>query len=253
MDTLNSSRMGLRDGMPICLGYIAISFAFGLMASGYGLTVLESVMISAFNLTSAGQLASLPIISGNGTVLELALTQIMINLRYSLMSISLSQKFDKSIKVKDRFYLAFVLTDEIFAAGIAKRRTLGRKYLVSLLILPYIGWSLGTLLGAIAGEILPDILVASLAISMYAMFVAILVPAAKASRPILIAILISIVFSLAFNYIPVLNNIPGGFVIIICAVLVSSLLAIIFPIPDEPVEDKSEAGFCEDSEKEVSV
>ena len=225
--------MGLRDGMPICLGYVAISFAFGLMAAGAGLSVSEAVLISAFNLTSAGQLAALPIIASAGSLIELALTQLLINLRYSLMSISLSQRFDKSIKLIDRFYLAFVLTDEIFAAGIGKNQILGRKYLVSLLILPYIGWSLGTALGAIAGNILPEILVSALGISMYAMFVAILVPVAKDSRPILITVLASIVLSVAFEYIPYLSSIPDGFVIIIVALTVSVTLAILFPIPDE--------------------
>ena len=244
--------MGLRDGMPICLGYVAISFAFGLMAAGAGLSVSEAVLISAFNLTSAGQLAALPIIASAGSLIELALTQLLINLRYSLMSISLSQRFDKSIKLIDRFYLAFVLTDEIFAAGIGKNQILGRKYLVSLLILPYIGWSLGTALGAIAGNILPEILVSALGISMYAMFVAILVPVAKDSRPILITVLASIVLSVAFEYIPYLSSIPDGFVIIIVALTVSVTLAILFPIPDEDGDGDSEKGSKEKTSTELN-
>ena len=235
---LNNTRMALRDGMPIGLGYMAISFAFGLMATAYNLTVAEAVLISVFNLTSAGQLASLPIISAGGSVIELALTQLIINLRYSLMSISLSQKLDKRITLKDRLYLSLTLTDEMFAVAIGKRETLGKRYLLTLLIYPYIGWTLGTLLGAIAGNILPDLLVTALGVSMYAMFIAIIVPAAKAEKPIALCIAISVVLSCMFKFLPLLKSIPEGFVIIICAIAVSVTMALLFPVKDD--NDKEE-------------
>ncbi len=229
---LNNARIALRDGMPIGLGYLAISFAFGLMATSYGLTVSEAVIISAFNLTSAGQLASLPIISAGGSFIELALTQLIINMRYSLMSISLSQKLDKSISLPHRFYLSLTLTDEMFAVAVGKRESLGKRYLLSLLLYPFLGWTLGTLLGAIAGNVLPSILVTSLGVSMYAMFIAIIIPAAKDKKSIALCTLVSIVLSCLFKIIPLLKRIPEGFVIIICAVSVSLAMALIFPIPD---------------------
>ena len=237
-NTLNNYKMGLRDGLPIGIGYIAISFAFGLMSISYGLSVMEAVMISAFNLTSAGQMAALPIIAGGGGLLELALTELLINLRYSLMSISLSQRFEKKISFLDKLYLSFALTDEIFAVAVGKKQTLGKKYLVSMIVLPYIGWTLGTLLGAVAGNILPEVIVTALSISMYAMFIAILVPAAKADRPILICILISIALSCLFKFTPFLNTVPNGFVIIISALIAAVALALIHPIKDE---DKAES------------
>jgi len=240
METMNSPRVGLTHGLPIGLGYLAISFAFGIAASSSGLSIAEAVFISMFNMTSAGQLAALPIFLGGGGLIELALTQLIINLRYSLMSISMSQRFDKGIRMLDRLYLAFTLTDEMFAVSISNERPLGKKYLISLLILPYLGWTLGTLLGAIAGNILPSILVNALGVSMYAMFIAIVVPAARAKKPVLLCVLVSVMLSCLFKYIPVLNKIPAGFVIIIIAVACSAIFAALFPIKDEEKPDCGE-------------
>lgn len=244
-ETLNNHRMALRDSMPIAFGYLTVSFAFGIMASSYGLSIVEAVMISMFNLTSAGQLAALPIIAGGGGLLELAMTELLINLRYSLMSISLSQRFDKKIKAYDKLYLAYTLTDEIFAVSIGKRQVLGKKYLLALVILPYLSWSFGTFVGAFAGSILPPILTDTLGVSMYAMFIAILVPVVKKERPILICVLLSITLSCLFRFVPALNPIPDGFVIIISALSVSVLLALLFPITNEDsterIEEEAEA------------
>jgi predicted branched-subunit amino acid permease len=200
-------------------------------------------MISAFCLTSAGQLSSLPIIAAVGAYTELALTQFLINIRYSLMSISLSQNFDRAIKTRDKLYLAFALTDEIFAVAICKGQKLTKKYLLSLLLFPYIGWVLGTLSGAIAGNILPDLLVKALSVSMYAMFIAILVPVIKISKPILACVLSSIALSCLFKYVPVLNKVPGGFVIIIIALAVCIPLALLAPVKDANADnDQSDIG-----------
>lgn len=237
---LNNSRMGLRDGMPIGFGYLTVSFAFGILAASYGFSISEAVIISMFNLTSAGQLAALPIISGGGGFVELALAELLINLRYSLMSISLSQRFDKSTRTRDKFYLSFALTDEIYAVAIGKRSTLGKKYLLSLIVLPFIGWTLGTFIGALAGNILPPILSNTLGFAMYAMFIAILVPAAKHEKPIFICILASITLSCLFKFVPVLNQVPDGFVIIICALSVSIVMALLFPIKNEDSEERIE-------------
>ncbi len=238
---MNTVKIALRDGLPIGLGYFAVSFAFGIMAVGSGLTVYEALLISMLNMTSAGQLAALPIIAGGGSLLELALTQLVINSRYSLMSVSLSQSFDKEIKVRDRFIHAFNLTDEMFAVAVGKETPLGRKYLLSLLILPYLGWNLGTLMGAIAGNILPAVAVSALGVSMYAMFIAIVVPVARDSRPVACLTLISIGLSALFYYLPALEVIPDGFVIIIIAIACSLLFALIAPIKDETEGERNSA------------
>ena len=229
----NNIKMGLSDGVPIALGYLPVSFAFGLYATSRGLTVLEAILISLFNLTSAGQMAAVPIIAGGGTLLELGLTQLVINMRYSLMSVSLSQRLGKSVRLGDRFFIAYMNTDEIFATAIGKEQPLGRGYLFSLPIAPYIGWTAGTALGAVSGSILPEILVSSLGIALYAMLIAIFVPAARGRRTVALAVFFAIALSCIFYYVPPLNIIPGGFVIMICAVAVSAVFALIAPLGDE--------------------
>jgi predicted branched-subunit amino acid permease len=235
-----SFSMGIRDGLPICIGYLSVAFAFGIFATGSGLTVLEAVMISLFNVTSAGQLAGVPIIASGGGLIELAMTQLVINSRYALMSVSLSQKFGKSIRLCDRFPIAFVNTDEVFAIATSKHGTVGRKYMYGLLITPVLGWTFGTLVGAVAGNILPLILISALGIAIYAMFVAIVVPAARDSVSTAICAGISVLLSCLFNYVPVFSVIPDGFIIIICAVIAAVALAVFAPLPDEDVEEKEE-------------
>lgn len=228
-----SFRMGVRDGMPICLGYLSVSFAFGIFATGLGLSVWEALLISMFNLTSAGQLAAVPIIAGAGSFIELAMTQLVINLRYSLMSVSLSQKMGESVRVRDRFLIAFANTDEVFAVASGKGTMLGRKYMFGLIVPPFLGWSLGTLLGAVCGNVLPALIISALGIAIYAMFVAIVVPVMKKDIKTALAVVCAIALSCLFKYTPVLNNVPSGFVIIICAVAVSTLFALIAPIPED--------------------
>ncbi|MBO5879421.1 MAG: AzlC family ABC transporter permease [Clostridia bacterium] len=232
---IKSFRMGVRDGLPICLGYFSVSFAFGIFATGSGLSILEAVLVSMFNVTSAGQQAAVPIIAGLGSYIELALTQLVINLRYALMSISLSQKMGKSVRRRDRFLIAFVNTDEVFAVASGKSGTVGRNYLFGLILTPYFGWSIGTALGAIAGNILPAILISALGIAIYAMFVAIVVPYARSGGAPLLAVLSCAALSALLYFVPIFDFIPSGFKIIICAVLVSALFALVAPIKEEEV------------------
>ena len=226
----NSFKMGLRDGIPIFLGYLSVSFAFGIFAVGAGLSIIEALLISMTNLTSAGQLAGVPIICSGGSFIELATSQLIINLRYSLMSVSLSQKLGTSVRLIDRFLISFGNTDEIFAVSASKRGTLGRKYFYGLILMPYIGWSGGTLLGAIAGNILPETVISALGIAIYGMFIAILVPEAKKRRATALSILAAAFLGCAFRYIPFLSGISAGFVIIICAVPISLVFALLAPI-----------------------
>lgn len=221
---------GIKDGLPICFGYLSISFAFGIYACANGLSILQAVVMSITNLTSAGQLASVPIIAAGGTVAELLISQIVINLRYALMSVSLSQKLGKSVRMFDRFVIAYGNTDEVFAIASSKEGTVGRNYLYGLILTPPIGWTLGTFLGAAAGAVLPEILVSALGIAIYGMFIAIVMPKAKTERPTALCIGLSIILSCLFYYVPVLSKIPSGFTIIICAVIASGVFAYLAPI-----------------------
>ena len=231
----NNLLMGLRDGMPICLGYLSVSFAFGIFAVASGLDFWQAILISMFNLTSAGQLAAVPIIVGAGSLVELVITQLVINARYALMSVSLSQRMGGSIRLRDRFLISFVNTDEVFAVAIGKGEPVGRMYMLGLIIPPFLGWTLGTALGAVAGNILPAVLISAFGIAIYGMFVAIVVPVAIDEKKTALCVVASVAMSCIFNYVSPLNKISGGFIIIICAVTVSLIFALLAPLPEEEV------------------
>lgn len=228
----NNFLRGAIDGIPIGLGYLSVSFAFGIFAVSSGINPLHALLISMTNLTSAGQLAAVPIIASGGSFIELVLSQIIINLRYALMSVSLSQKLSPKVSLVQKFLIAFGNTDEVFATSVVQK-DLTASYMFGLIFTPYIGWSFGTLLGAFLGNILPEILLSSLGIMIYGMFVAIFIPAAKKERPVLLCILISVFISLLFKFTPILKTIPKGFVIIITAIIASSLMAVFKPIKEE--------------------
>lgn len=235
----NKFTKGIVDGMPICLGYLSVAFAFGIFAVESGLSVFETLLISMTNVTSAGQLAAVPIMVSGGTLLELAVSQIVINLRYALMSVSLSQKLGESIRLPDRFLISFVNTDEVFAVASEKDGTVGRKYMYGLILMPYLGWSLGTLVGAAAGQILPPAAVSALGIAIYGMFVAIVVPVMKVNRRCLVCVLFAVALSCMFKYMPYLKGVPSGFAVIICAVAASALFAVLAPVKVEEGEENA--------------
>lgn len=233
---INSFSKGFKDGIPIALGYLSVSFTFGMMAVSGGLPVLDAVLISMTNLTSAGQFAGLDLILAGGTFFEMALTQLIINLRYALMSVSLSQKFHKSVNLLDRFLIAFGNTDEIFAVASGQKGEVGKKYMYGLILSPYIGWSLGTLIGAAASSILPESVRSALGIAIYGMFLAIFIPPVKHNKAVAIVVAVSALLSIIFRLVPYLNTVSSGFVIIICAVVAAAVGAIIKPVDDEKAE-----------------
>lgn len=233
----NKFSKGITDGLPICFGYLAVSFAFGISAVQGGLSWLEALLISAFNLTSAGQLAGVGVIIGSGSLIEMAVTQLVINSRYSLMSVSLSQKLSDKISLPERLLIAFGNTDEIFAVSVSNKGFVGKRYMYGLILTPYLGWSLGTLLGAVLGNVLPQIVISSLGLAIYGMFIAIVVPVVKKEKATLLCVLGAILLSCLFKYIPLLNIIPSGFVIIICAVIPSLIFAFAAPIDTEEVAE----------------
>lgn len=224
---------GLCHGIPICLGYLAVSFGFGIFSVKAGLSILETVLISMTNLTSAGQLAGVPILTAGGSLWELCLTEAVINLRYALMSVSLSQKLDRTVRLPQRLLIAFGNTDEVFAVSSAQKEQVGTAYMLGLILLPFLGWSAGTALGAVAGSILPEMLIGALGIAIYGMFVAIVVPAAKEEGAVAAAALLAIGLSCLFTFTPGLSAVPGGFRIVICAVVSAGLLAAVKPLPRE--------------------
>ncbi len=229
----NEYKRGLAAGIPICLGYISVSFAFGLMATKYGLSLISGLLISMTNLTSAGQFAGLEIIKSNGGLFELAFATFIINIRYMLMSLSLSQKIDENTPTLKRLIMSFGITDEIFAVSAQQIRSVTFTYFMGLMTLPYLGWSLGTFLGAAAASALPESVRLALGIAIYGMFIAIIVPPAKKSRATLSVIIVSVVISSLLYYIPVTSGISSGWRIIISTVAASALCAAKYPESEE--------------------
>lgn len=221
---------GLWHGVPIALGYLSVSFGFGIMAVRAGLSILAAVGISMTNLTSAGQAAGVGIIAAGGTLIEMALTQLVINIRYSLMGISLSQKLDSSFNIPHRLFVSFGITDEIFAVASSQRGLICPSYMYGLILISFLGWSSGTLLGAAAGQLLPTAVTDAMGIVLYGMFIAIVVPSAKEKRSVLCAAVIAILFSMCFTYF--LEFISDGFAVIISAVIAAALAALVFPFEE---------------------
>lgn len=230
---MNRFQKGLTDGLPIALGYLSVSFAFGMMAVGEGLNIAQAVLISLTNVTSAGQLAGLFRMVGGATLLETAIEQLIINLRYALMSVSLSQKLDEGMTTPHRAAFAFCNTDEIFAMASGQKGAVGKKYLYGLILLPYFGWALGTLLGAAAGTLLPEALRMAMSIAIYGMFIAIIIPPSKKDKAVRTAVILASLMSCAMYYVPALNR----FSVIICAVSVSALCAWLFPVHEDAGEE----------------
>lgn len=226
---------GLYHGVPIALGYLSVSFGFGIMSVRLGIGVIETIMISVTNLTSAGQAAGVGIIAAGGSLIEMAMTQLVINLRYALMALSLSQKLGDKFTTPRRLLAAFGITDEIFAVSSVQSGRLQPRYMYGLILISAAGWTLGTALGAAAGSILPQAITDAMGLVLYGMFLAIIIPPAWESRSVMAAVIIAAIFSVLFYY--VFTAVSSGFAIIISAVAASLICARLFPIPDEEVEE----------------
>ncbi len=218
---------GVRAGVPIGLGYFPVSFSFGIMAVSMGLHAWQAIIISMTTLTSAGQLSGIHTMMLPAAYLEMLISQLTINVRYSFMSVSLSQKTEEKFKGIFRFLLGFFMTDEIFAVA-STEKTVTRSYFFGLGTMPFIGWTLGTTLGALLGNVLPAVVMNSLCIAIYAMFVAIIVPQTKIEKPLLAVVGVAVLLSTAFYYLPYLNQVSSGLAISICAILSAVFGAILF-------------------------
>lgn len=228
---------GIRHGIPIALGYAAVSFSLGIAMVSAGLTAFQGTLMSLTNLTSAGEFAGVRVIAAGGTIVEMILTQVIINLRYSLMSLSLSQKLKDNMPLWKKLIIAFGNTDEIFAVAVSHNKSLTFRYMVGLQILPLIGWTGGTFLGMVASSLLPGKVSAAMNVMLYGMFIAIVIPVAKKSKAVLMVSCIAVALSCVFKYVPVLNSISDGISIIICTVVAAVAGAVLFPVKDSGKEE----------------
>ena len=232
----NNFLHGMSHGIPICLGYLSVSFGFGILAvSKAGLSVFQASIISASNLTSAGQKAGIDVIAAGGTIIEMILLQLTINIRYSLMALSLSQKLDKRFTTPHRLMASYGITDEIFAVCSAQKTPLTPAYMYGMILIAAVGWVTGTALGAAAGELLPLSVSKAMEIVLYGMFIAIIIPPAKKQHSDLFVIAMAAALSVVFRYC--LPMVSDGFAIIISAVAASAAAAFIFPVKDEEAEE----------------
>ena len=226
---------GVRRGVPVGVGYFSVSFGFGAMAASQGIRALDATLISISNLTSAGQFAGLTLILASATLWEMVLTQLVINSRYALMSLALSQRMGKNIGFWPRLLIAYINTDEIFALAMAETQPLTTTFMMGLGLTPVVGWTLGTLSGALAGSVLPASIQAALGVMLYGMFIAIVVPPAKEDRSVFYVVMLALILSSLFTYVPVLQSVSAGISIVVCTVAAAAIGAWLFPIPDEEV------------------
>ena len=221
--------LGVHRGIPVGMGYFSVSFGFGAMAVSQGISPLAATLISATNLTSAGQFAGLTLILAKAGLWEVILTTLVINSRYALMSLALSQRMGQRIGLLQRLLVAFFNTDEIFALAMAHTEPLSTSFLLGLGTLPFFGWSLGTLSGALAGSVLPLSIRTALGVMLYGMFIAIVVPVASKQKNVLMASAAALILSCLFTWVPALNQVSPGISIVVCTVAAAALAAWIFP------------------------
>ena len=228
---------GMRDGVPIGLGYFAVAFSLGIVARNASLTPFQGFIASFFCVASAGEYALFTSIQQAASFIEIALITLVVNARYLLMSTALTQRFDPNTPLIHRFFIGFGITDELFGITIARSGYINPVYNYGAFLVAIPLWCLGTSFGIIAGNFLPSRVVSALSVALYGMFLAIIVPPAKKNLVILISVLISFAASYACSILPVIKELSGGTRTIILTVIISTVVAIIKPIQDTTTED----------------
>lgn len=223
---------GVRDGLPIGLGYFAVAFSLGIVARNAGLNAFQGFLASLLNVASAGEYALFKEIQAHSLYVEIALITFVINARYLLMSCALSQRFDEKTGILPRLLVGFGITDEIFGITVARDGYVEPAYNYGAICISVPLWCLGTSLGIIAGNLLPPNVVSALSVALYGMFIAIIVPPAKKNRAILVGVIVSFVLSYICAKLPYVKEISSGNRTIILTVLISSILALCKPVEE---------------------
>lgn len=238
MPQINSwYKRGLKDGIPIALGYFAVSFALGIAAKNAGLTPLQATISSLLTNASAGEYAGFELIAAGAPLIELIIMEIIVNARYLLMSCALSQKLSPDTSIWHRLLIGFDVTDEIFAISVTVPGTLNPLYTYGAMSVSIPGWAAGTCLGVVLGNLLPVSIVNALSVGLFGMFIAIIIPPARKNKIIAFLVFIGMTLSFAFAKLPYLCKISQGFRIIILTVVISLVAAILFPIKDEEEQE----------------
>jgi len=230
---IKNFKKGLKDGIPISLGYLAVSLALGITASNAGMTAFQATLTSLLINASAGEYVGFTAIAANATYLEIIFLEAVANARYLLMSCSLSQKLPESTSTLKRIIAGIFITDEIFGASLSVEGKLDVFYTYGLAAAAVPGWAAGTCIGVIMGDILPLNIVSALSVGLYGMFIAIFIPPAKKNKVILGLVSVSFLLSYLFNTLPVFDFISSGIKIILLTVLISLAAAVIFPVDEK--------------------
>lgn len=234
-------RRGVRDGMPIALGYFAVAFTLGIAAKNAGFTAIQAAVSSLLNHASAGEYAVISLAAAGGTYLEMAIMALVANARYLLMGAALSQKLAHDAPLRHRLLVGFGITDEIFGVSIAFPGRLNPWYTYGAMLISILGWSVGSGLGVMVGNILPLRLVSALSVGLYGMFIAIIVPPARKDRVILALVLISFAASFIAARWSLLAGISSGMKTILLTVVISLAAAVFFPVKEESQEKEDAA------------
>ena len=224
---------GCQKGIPIALGYFPVAFSFGVLVVSSGLPLGLATLISLTNLTSSGQFAGVSLMLAQSSYLEVSLTLLMINARYFLMSLSLSQKIDRKMNTLQRMIVSFGITDETFSVASLEEETLSFYFMLGFILLPIIGWVSGTLVGETLLNFLPSSVQSAMGIALYGMFLAILVPASSSSKPILEIVLVSGIVSLIFYYVPFFGFLSSGMKLIVATLVGATYGALRYPRESE--------------------
>ena len=224
---------GLRDGIPISLGYLAVSFTLGIAAKNAGFTPFQAMITSLTNNASAGQFAGFTLITAGAGYLELAVMELVANARYLLMSCAMSQKLAPETSVFHRLLVSFDVTDEIFGVSMSVPGKLNPFYTYGLIAIAAPGWASGTYLGVLMGNLLPVNMVRALSVGLYGMFLAVIIPPARKSRILAVVILISMAVSFAFTKLPLISTLSTGTRTILLTVLLAGGAAVLFPVKEE--------------------
>lgn len=227
---------GLSDSVPIALGYFSVSIAFGLHCAVVGVPAWLAGLISATNMSSSGQFGGLAVLAAAGSFVQLALTVALVNLRYVLMSVALSQLLEPGVTIPQRLLVSLAVTDEIFALAMQRPRV-GFGYYGGLMVLPILGWTGGTLVGVLAGEVLPASVQAAASVLLYAMFVAIVVPPASKARPVAGVVALAALVSVGLALAPVTAALQPGWRIILATVVASAVGAWRWPVHDDAPDE----------------
>ncbi len=224
---------GVRDGVPIGLGYFAVSFSLGIMAKNIGLTPIQAAVMSLLNNASAGEYMGLTMIAAGATYWEMALATLITNARYLLMSCAMSQRMDPAGPFRHRLLMAFDITDELFGITIARPGYLSPWYMYGGMTPAIPGWMIGTALGTLAGSLLPVRVVSAFSVALYGMFIAIFIPPAKKDKVIAVLVVLAFASSWAFARLPGISALSAGTRTIILTVALSAGAALLFPRKEE--------------------